>query len=59
MINRSALGLLAGLLIAIAIAIDGFNGFLLALVFGAIGLAVGAYLDGHLDLAQFKGGRRE
>lgn len=57
--NRSALGLLAGLLMAIAIAIDGFNGFLLALVFGVLGLAVGAYLDGDLDLTQLKGGRRE
>ncbi|MDQ2851378.1 MAG: DUF2273 domain-containing protein [Actinomycetota bacterium] len=57
--KHSVLGLLAGLLMAIAIAIDGFSGFLLALVFGVIGFAVGAYLDGDLDPAQLKRGRRE
>lgn len=57
--KHSVLGLIAGLLMAIAIAIDGFSGFLIALVLGVIGLAVGAYLDGDLDLAQFKGGKRE
>ncbi len=57
--KHSVLGLIAGLLMAIAIAIDGFSGFLLAVVFGVLGLAVGAYLDGDLDPAQLKGGRRE
>lgn len=57
--KHSVLGLIAGLLMAIAIAIDGFSGFLIALVLGVIGLAVGAYLDGDLDPAQFKGGTRE
>lgn len=57
--NHSALGLLAGLLMAIAIAINGFSGFLLALVFGVLGWGIGAYLDGDLDLAQFKRGPRE
>ncbi len=57
--KHSVLGLIAGLLMAIAIAIDGFSGFLIALVLGVIGLAIGAYLDGDVDLAQFKGGKRE
>lgn len=54
----SALGLIAGLLMTIAIVIGGFYGFLLALVLGIVGWAVGAYLDGTLDVAQFQRGRR-
>ena len=57
--NRSALGLIAGLLMAIAIAIDGFAGFLLALVLGVIGFGVGAYLEGQLDLSSLTRGKRE
>ncbi|MFC6714412.1 DUF2273 domain-containing protein [Branchiibius sp. NY16-3462-2] len=56
--NRSALGLLAGLLMAIAIAVDGFSGFLLALVLGVLGFAVGAYLEGELDLSALARGKR-
>lgn len=51
-------GLFAGLLLAIAATIGGFGGFLLALVLGAVGLAVGALLEGKLDLSQLTGGRR-
>lgn len=50
--NRSALGLIAGLLMAIAIIVGGFYGFLVALVLGVIGYIVGAHLDGDLDLSQ-------
>lgn len=57
--TRSALGLLAGLLMAIAIAIDGFSGFLLALVLGVIGYLVGAHLEGTLDLGALMRGKRE
>lgn len=57
--NRSALGLLAGLLMAIAIAIDGFSGFLLALVLGVIGYLAGAHLDGEVDLAALVRGKRD
>lgn len=57
--NRSALGLIAGLLMAIAIAIDGFSGFFLALVLGVIGWAIGAHVDGDLDLASLGRNRRE
>lgn len=57
--TRSALGLLAGLLMAIAIAIDGFTGFLLALVLGVIGYLVGAQSDGELDLGALVRGKRE
>lgn len=50
-------GLFAGLLLAIAAAIGGFGAFLLALVLGAVGLAIGALLEGKLDLSQLTGGR--
>lgn len=52
-------GLLAGLLFAIAIAAGGFTGFLLALVFGAIGLVAGAQLDGRVDVNDYLRGSRE
>lgn len=43
--STSTIGLFAGLLIAIAAAAGGFPGFLLALVLGAVGLAVGRFLS--------------
>ena len=55
----STVGLFAGLLLAIAIAIGGFSAFLGALVIGAVGLTVGAHLDGDIDLTSIARGRRE
>ncbi|GAB3838860.1 hypothetical protein [Kribbella italica] len=43
--NTSTIGLLVGLLIAIAAAAGGIGGFLLALVLGAVGFAAGRYLS--------------
>ncbi|PWD51334.1 DUF2273 domain-containing protein [Serinibacter arcticus] len=51
-------GLFAGLLLALSATVGGFGGFLLALVLGAIGLAVGAVLEGRLDLGALTGNRR-
>jgi len=52
--NSSAtIGLVAGLLLAIAATTGGFGGFLLAVVLGAIGLAIGAQRDGLIDLSAF------
>jgi uncharacterized membrane protein len=56
--TTSTLGLLAGLLIAIAAAVGGFAGFLLAVVLGLLGWAVGAYRDGELDFSNISLGRR-
>jgi len=53
----SAIGLIAGLLLALVAAIGGFGYFLLAVVLGVIGLGVGALLEGKLDLAALTGGR--
>jgi uncharacterized membrane protein len=43
-------GLVAGLLLGIAAAIGGFGAFVATLLLGALGLLVGRYLDGTLDL---------
>ncbi|MGJ9411783.1 DUF2273 domain-containing protein [Aeromicrobium sp. CF4.19] len=52
-------GLVAGLLLAVAIATGGFTGFLLALVLGGVGLVVGAQLDGRVDVNDFLPSHRE
>lgn len=49
-INNTVIGLLAGLLLAIAGILGGFSGLLFAVLLGALGMAVGAHRDGLLDL---------
>ncbi|MDO9380401.1 MAG: DUF2273 domain-containing protein [Nocardioidaceae bacterium] len=56
--TTSTVGLIAGLLLAIAIAVGGFGGFLLALVLGAVGYLVGGQIDGELDVTEIVRGRR-
>lgn len=51
-------GLIFGLALGLAIAIDGFTGFLVTAVAGTIGLLVGKVLDGSLDLTPYLGGGR-
>lgn len=51
-LNNSQLGLLAGLLLAVAGVAGGFVGFVVALLLGAIGLLIGRYADGELDMAE-------
>ena len=51
-------GVIVGLLLAIAAILGGFNGFLLALVFGVLGWVIAAQIDGRLDIGAFLGGRR-
>jgi uncharacterized membrane protein YeaQ/YmgE (transglycosylase-associated protein family) len=50
-VSTTVIGLFVGLLFGLAIAIDGFSGFLLLLVFGAIGVIVAKVIDGELDLS--------
>lgn len=57
--NLSTIGLVTGLLLAIAIAIGGFGGFLLAIVLGVAGFLVGGHLDGRFDLGALIRGNRE
>ncbi|HYQ73572.1 MULTISPECIES: DUF2273 domain-containing protein [unclassified Cellulomonas] len=58
MSSMTTTGLLAGLLLAVAITTGGLVGFLLALVLGGLGLVVGAHADGRIDLGAVLGGRR-
>ena len=49
-VRLGAVGLIAGLLLTIAAVTGGLTGFLLAIVFGGVGTAVGLHLDGVIDL---------
>ena len=53
----STTGLLAGLLLALIFAVAGFGWFLLALLFAAVGLVIGAQLEGRIDLSALLPGR--
>lgn len=53
--NSTQLGLLTGLVLGLAVAFGGFGAFVAVAVLGAIGLLVGRYLDGKLDLSQLTG----
>lgn len=55
--TTSSIGLIAGLLLAIAVAIGGFLGLLLAVVLGTIGYLVGGHFDGEIDMSQLLGRR--
>jgi uncharacterized membrane protein len=55
--TTSTVGLLAGLLLAIAVAAGGFTGLLIAIVLGAAGYLIGAQRDGEIDLAAIVRGR--
>jgi uncharacterized membrane protein YeaQ/YmgE (transglycosylase-associated protein family) len=51
------IGLLVGVLLAIAAITGGFGGFLLAVVLGAVGYLVAGQLSGKLDLVGLLAGR--
>ncbi len=53
--NTTLLGLVAGLALGFAAAFGGFGAFLIVLLFGAIGLGIGAYLGGRLNLPGLTG----
>lgn len=50
-------GLFVGLLLGLAWAATGFDGFLLTAVLGVIGFVVGKVVAGQLDLTPYLGGR--
>lgn len=56
--TTSNIGLIAGLLLAIAIVAGGLVGFLLAVVLGVAGYLIGGHIDGELDLSALVRGRR-
>ncbi|GAA4807236.1 DUF2273 domain-containing protein [Tomitella cavernea] len=55
--STAAVGLIAGLLLAIAATTGGIVGFIVAVILGAIGLAVGAHHDGAIDITAVWRGR--
>lgn len=55
--TASTIGLLAGLLLAIAAAAGGFVGFLIAVVLGTAGYLIGGHYDGEVDLSALLGRR--
>ncbi|MBA2774736.1 MAG: hypothetical protein H0U36_11935 [Nocardioidaceae bacterium] len=55
--TTSTIGLLAGLLLAIAAAAGGFVGFLIAVVLGTAGYLIGGHYDGEVDLSALLGRR--
>ncbi|MGW3720245.1 hypothetical protein ACWD8L_24505 [Streptomyces sp. NPDC005133] len=57
--TSTQMGLLTGLVLGLAAAFGGFEAFLIVLVLGTVGLLVGRYLDGKLDLAQLTGRDRD
>ena len=48
--SRSTIGLLVGLLLGVVAVFGGFLEFLAVVIFAAVGLLVGRFLDGKLDL---------
>ena len=57
--SLSIIGLIAGLLLAIAAAAGGWEYFLLGIVLAAFGFIIGKVLDGELDLSPYLSNRRD
>lgn len=57
--TTSTVGLVAGLLLTLAVTTGGFTGLLLAVVLGTAGYLVGGHVDGELDVRSLLRGRRE
>lgn len=53
-----AIGLFAGLLLALVAAVGGFSMFVLALVLAAVGVLVGLVVEGRIDVSGLVAGRR-
>lgn len=55
--TTSTIGMIAGLLLAVAAAAGGLVGFLIAVVLGTVGYLIGGQYDGELDLGAVLGKR--
>lgn len=53
--STTTTALLVGLTLGIVAVFGGFGGFLLVVFFGAVGLGVGRFLEGELDLGALTG----
>ncbi|MEV5649813.1 hypothetical protein AB0L57_16340 [Nocardia sp. NPDC052254] len=49
--NATTLCLIVGLSLGFAAAFGGIGAFAVVLIFGALGLVIGRWLDGHVDLS--------
>lgn len=50
-LSATVLGLITGVALGFAAAFGGLTAFLIVALFGGVGLGVGRYLDGQLDLS--------
>ena len=57
--SATVLGLIAGLALGFAAAFGGFGAFVIVLLVGTVGLLVGRFLDGQLDLSALSGSGRD
>ncbi|QWF80747.1 hypothetical protein [Amycolatopsis sp. CA-230715] len=57
--NGTLYGLITGIALGFAAAFGGFSAFVIVLVLGALGLLVGRWLDGKLDLSALVGAGRD
>ncbi|MGV0110991.1 DUF2273 domain-containing protein [Arthrobacter sp. CP30] len=55
--SHSTIGLFVGLLLGFVAVFGGFLEFLAVIIFAAVGLLIGRFLDGSLDLNQLTGSR--
>jgi len=55
--TTSTVGLIAGLLVAVAAAIGGVSAAIVAILLGAVGYLVGGHFDGEFDFSQIMGRR--
>jgi hypothetical protein len=58
-VNGTLIGLLFGLALGFAAAFGGFGAFVAVLVLGGLGLLVGRWVDGKLDLSALVGAARD
>ena len=57
--TRTTVGLFVGLILGLALVVDGFGSMLIVGLFGAIGYVVMKVVEGELDLTRYLGGRQE
>lgn len=55
--SPTTIGLFVGLLLALIVAVAGWGWFFLALLFGLVGVLIGAHIEGRVDLTTILPGR--
>ncbi|PRW65398.1 DUF2273 domain-containing protein [Actinopolyspora mortivallis] len=57
--NATQTGLLAGLILGVAVALGGFTAFLITAAVGVLGFAVGRFVDNGMDVGELFGRGRD